>query len=236
MKVAIPRILAVALAGILMALSACGSGPTHITGASSEVRLTEQQMKAVLLSPKEVKAEFPDLIFLDEESGPLPILLSANPSIEVRNEVPPTPAPGWQAGYRHTFHSFFSFPNDADDAVFAVVSQIEVLDSSEVATSFIDISLAEDMERLSVQPYNTEVHSIENLTSYDGIGESFGGYSARVDIPGQGLYLRSYQWYWIRGNVVLSMYLLGKALTDHEPTVARLAEEMDARFVAVVGQ
>ena len=87
-----------------------------------------------------------------------------------------------------------------------------------------------------MQPYDIDVHSIETMTSDEGIGEAFGGYRARVDIPGQGLYLRWYNWYWKRGNVVLSVYLQGKALTDHEPTVARLAGEMDARLTAVVGQ
>ena len=101
------RILTFALVGIFLVLNACGSVPPHTPGPARVVQLTEQQMKTVLLSPKQAKAEFPDLIFLDEESGPLPILLSANPSIEVRNEVTPTPAPGWQAGYKHFYDSSF---------------------------------------------------------------------------------------------------------------------------------
>ena len=227
------RILAVALAGILLALLACGSDPTHTPDPPPVVRLTEQQMEAVMLSPREIKAEFPDLIFYEVESGPLPILLSANPSIEVRNEVTPTPAPGWQAGYTHNFHSTFFFPSDAPDAVFAINSQINALESSEAATRFIDIALGEDMERLSEQPVNIKIHSIESIAPADGIGEAFGGYRTRFDIPRQGLYMREYYWYWKRENIVLSVYLMGSADTDHEATIERLARTMDARLANV---
>ena len=232
LKVAVPRILAVALAGLALVSLACDSGPTHTPDPSRVVHLTEQQMKAVLLTPEEVEAEFTDLNFVEVDSGPLPILLTDNPRIELRNYQTPTPIPRWQGGYAHSFGGSFFFP-DEDDEVYQIISRIDVLDSSEATTLFIDAQVAQAIERMSVENGNVKYHSIENLDSTQGIGEVFGGYRAKMDIPGQELYLQKYRWYWKRGNIVLSVYLQGVASMDHEPTVARLAGEMDVRLAAV---